>query len=202
MSWRTCSRKRCPSLPLLLVWAFLYVFLLAPGQASGMWPPGWTVSYTSRWKLERALAGSQPPLWHIVSQFLCLLSACPIRGRRRGLHLCRTHCLGVTAQRASHHLQGLGSCMPLTVLGKGVSSASGGRGAHWGNFQSLQVGTFTESCIWQAWVSLILTWSQGPPLSWAFSPVPAPGELHLMLQEAKAPVLSPEGLYPWVLVND
>lgn len=50
-----------------------------------------------------------------------------------------------------------------------------------------------KSWVWQAWGSvrsLILTWSRCPLLSWAFPPIPAPGEPHLMLREAKAPVLS------------
>lgn len=131
------------------------------------------------------------------------ISLCPLSGAREwGLHLCGcsiqwNHRPGITAKRSSRHIPGLCSSVPLTVLGKGVFSelsipleeevpkAGIFSSSRWGLSQKLDLASMGGSVI-----SLILTWSQCPLLSWAFPPIPAPGEPHLMLWEAKAPVLS------------
>lgn len=136
-------------------------------------------------------------LWHRVSQSLSLPSACVLRqGPENGVYICADAPFNeVTTKRSSRHILGLCSSVPLTVLGKGVSSElslpleeevpKGGifSSSRWGLSQKLDLASGSV-------LSLILTWSQCPLLSWAFPPIPAPGQPHLMLWEAKAPVLS------------
>lgn len=207
MSRSVCSCRRCPSLPLLLACATLYVFLLAPGQASWLCSPPTPVDSVTY------IAGSHPSLWHIVIQPLRLSSACVLhQGLEEGVYICVDTPSGGTTGKESLlselHITSRVRAHPLTILGKGVSSAPSSPLEE----EVPNVGTFSPSR-WEfsrklgltsmggSAISLILTWSQCPLLSWAFPPIPAPSEPHLMLWKAKAPVL-PERLYPRVLVND